>query len=410
MKKSVKFLMTTVALTVGVLAFSKAESKAAITELKQTEGNKTSIKLEWSAELGAQSYAVQFSQDGNTWFTMETTSSTSETVYNLTAGSTYYARVGSFSENSWDIDKTNTPTPVSGWSEAVEVVTAPNADGMTLIQSGAGTKYITMTCSEVVGANLYQLSNGAYSEFSLIGESKTTTIKTTSTLTPGTSYNLYCYPCRKAETTGFIAKDDYESKWGTKTLTNKVEKNNFGFTNIWYNLNDYKVGILADSAVGTYDGVQVQFQTPSGKSKKTCTGSGSTVDVKNLNGTFYRYRIRTYVECGNNKKVYSAWSTYRYFGLTSKMDTKTVGNSIKLSWSKVANASQYTVYISKSENSGFKKVKTTSAKNRSVTIKKCGSSKIKKNNTYYIRLVSSAKSGKKTYKSDLVNTLEFRVY
>ena len=36
MKKSIKFLMTTVALTAGVLAFSKAESKAAVVDVAQT--------------------------------------------------------------------------------------------------------------------------------------------------------------------------------------------------------------------------------------------------------------------------------------------------------------------------------------------------------------------------------------
>lgn len=407
MKKSIKFLITTVALTAGVLAFSKADSKAAVTGVTQTEGDATSVRLKWNADLGAQSYAIQFSTDGLTWYTMETTSSTEDNVNNLTAGSTYYARVGSFSEGFWEIDTNNTPTPVSGWSEPVEIVTAPNSDGMTLIQSGATTKSITMKSSDVIGANMYQLYTGDF----LIGESTTSTIKSNkTTLTAGTRYDVKCYPCRKAETTGFIAKKSYgyESNYNVKTLTNKVSKNNFGFTNIWYNLNDYKIGILADSALGSYDGVQVQLQTPSGKSKRTCTNSGNTVEIYNLNGTFYRYRIRTYVACGNNKKAYSSWSDYRYFGLSKSMSAKLNKKSVKLSWAKIKNASNYKVMISTNEESGFKTVKTT--KSAAVTIKKCGNSKLKKNTRYYIRILASAKSGKKTYKSDLINTYTFYMY
>ena len=73
MKKSVKFLVATVALTAGMLVFSKADSKAAVTGVTQTEGDNSSIGLQWNADLGAESYAIQFSQDGSTWVTVETT-------------------------------------------------------------------------------------------------------------------------------------------------------------------------------------------------------------------------------------------------------------------------------------------------------------------------------------------------
>lgn len=66
--------------------------------------------------------------------------------------------------------------------------------------------------------------------------------------------------------------------------------------------------------------------------------------------------------------------------------------------------------ISTSKESGFKTVKSTKAKTTALTIKKCGKSKIKKHKTYYIRILASTKSGKKTYKSDLINTYEFYIY
>ena len=193
MKKSIKFLMTTVALTAGVLAFSKAESKAAVVDVAQTDAEDTKITLQWSAALGAQSYAIQLSEDGNSnWVTMETTSSTNESIRNLASGHTYYVRVGGFNSYSWDIDKENTPEAVTGWSDPVEMVTAPSVNNMTLTQIGASTTSITMKCSEVPGANLYQLSNDAYNDFSVIGESNTTIITTSKdkALTPGSSYSI----------------------------------------------------------------------------------------------------------------------------------------------------------------------------------------------------------------------------
>lgn len=409
MKKSIKFLMTTVALTAGVLAFSKAESKAAVVDVAQTDAEDTKITLQWSAALGAQSYAIQLSEDGNSnWVTMETTSSTNESIRNLASGHTYYVRVGGFNSYSWDIDKENTPEAVTGWSDPVEMVTAPSVNNMTLTQIGASTTSITMKCSEVPGANLYQLSNDAYNDFSVIGESNTTIITTSKdkALTPGTSYSIYCYPCRVAKSTGFIARDGHTSQYGKKTLTKKVATNNFGFTSIWYNINSYSVGVLASDALGDFDGVQVQLQTPAGKVKKTLTSSGTSTSVNNTNGTFYRYRIRTYVDCGTEGKAYSAWSGYRYFGAikTNDLSVTSSKKKIKINWSKVANANGYTVYISTNENAGFKKVKTVSNKSRSLTITKCGKNKLKANKRYYLRICTNAKVGKKTYKSELFNT------
>lgn len=407
MKKSIKFLITTVALTAGMLAFSKADSKAAVVDVAQTDAGGTEIQLQWSAALGAQSYAIQFSEDGNSgWVTMETTSSTNDSVGNLASGHTYYVRVGGFKEYSWKIDKENTPEADTGWSQPVEMVTAPSVNNMTLVQVGATTDSITMKCSEVPGANLYQLSSGIYNDFSVIGESETTVITTSKDkpLTPGTSYTVHCYPCRVAASTGFIARHDYASQYGKKTLTNKIANNNFGFTNIWYSLNSYKIGVLSDDAVGAYDGIQVQLQTPAGKNVKSLTGSGNTIGLDNVNGAFYRYRLRTYVDCGTEGKSYSAWSGYRYFGLPKSLSVSSSKNKIKANWSKIANASSYTVYISKNENSGFKKVKTVTNKSRNVTISKCGGSKLKHGKRYYLRICATSKVGNKTYKSDLIST------
>ncbi len=411
MRKSVKVLLSAAIAMTAFLTVGKVDSKAAVTGVKQTEGRDTSISLSWNAELGAKSYAVQLSNDGNNWVTMDKTSSADGDVSNITAGRTYYARVGAFNCYTWQIGEGNNINPISGWSSAVEVVTAPDTSNLSVIQTGATTKSITVKCTGASGANYYILSTGSYNNFNKVGASTKNTIKTSSKLNIGTSYTIYCYPCRKAKTTGFIARDDCRSVYGAKTLSNKVSTKNFGFKNIWYNIDEYSIGINSYAAVGDYDGVQVQLQSPSGKGTRTFLGSGDSASIGNFNGTFYRYRIRTYITCGNKKKLYSAWSGFRYAGVSSKITAEyTKSHKIKLNWAKVKNASKFTVYISRSENSGFKKVKTTNAKNRSVVISKCGKSRIKKYTRYYIKIVASAKSGKKTYSSDLINTTNLTVY
>ena len=71
-----------------------------------------------------------------------------------------------------------------------------------------------------------------------------------------------------------------------------------------------------------------------------------------------------------------------------------------MKWSKVAGASGYTVYVSKSATKGFKKVKTLGKNAKSVTFNKIGKSKMNKNTTYYVKVVANVKDGKKTVGND----------
>jgi hypothetical protein len=61
----------------------------------------------------------------------------------------------------------------------------------------------------------------------------------------------------------------------------------------------------------------------------------------------------------------------------------------------------YTIYISKSEKSGYKKVETVSSKKTSYTVSKYNKKALKKGTTYYIKIVPNAKIGKKTRSSEV---------
>ena len=175
--------------------------------------------------------------------------------------------------------------------------------------------------------------------------------------------------------------------------------NQFGIVNTWWNINSYKVEL--SNTLGSYDGVQFQFQTSNGKVKKNVTTTSSYAYIDRfINGTFYKYRARTYVACGKTKK-YSKWSSIKTIAMPKSMSFTARNKAIKMSWGKIAGASGYDVYVSNKQYSGYKKVKSLSAKNRSITIKKYGKKALKKGATYYVRMIPKAKSGKKTIKAQI---------
>ena len=148
----------------------------------------------------------------------------------------------------------------------------------------------------------------------------------------------------------------------------------------------------------------------SGKTKKTFTQPGNTFRVSDLvQGTFYQYRVRTYIDCGV-KKIYSPWSDCRYIGIPKKVTLDTKSSALKFSWSKVAGASKYEVYMSTSENSGYQKIKTAKAGSRAVSITKFKGKKIKKGKKYYIRIFSYAKVDGKSVKTEAAWSGYYRRY
>lgn len=402
MRKSVKLLLSAAIAMTAFLTVGKVDSKAAVTNVKQTDGGKNNIALSWNAELGENiSYAVQLSNDGKNWATVDTTSHADSSISNLTAGRTYYARVGAFNCNSWDINSNS--VPISGWSSAAEMVTAPDTSKIKAVQCGATTNSISVKVSGVSGANNYFIQ---YND-SVIGKSKKSTIKTSTKLSVASSYYIKVYAARRSST-GFNAYSSYgyDSLYG-KTLTNAIGAKSFGVTSALDNINVYYFGV---SVSGSYDGTQMQFATPNGKVKKNIYG-GSSYRIENfINGTFYKYRVRTYVECGS-KKVFSKWSSYHYIGVSKETKGTSYKNyrhkyqTIRVNWSKLSGASSFDIYISNRENSGYKKVKTISAKTRKITITKYGKSRLKVSTSYYVKIVPKAKIGKKTVKSEITYVL-----
>lgn len=402
-------LLAVMALVFGMAAGADAQA-AKITGVKQTDATRSSVNVECEVALGTPYYVLQASTDKKSWVNMDWSSSPNNLCASqLAAGSTYWVRVigaSNYTGDAWCTDA----------SDAVEVVTVPNDDNAKLVQIDAKANKITMQFTGVStgasGANWYVLGNNStWKDNVAMGTSTTSTVSTKTNLKAGTKYYIYGYACRRAASTGFVAHPSWDSAYDSSamTLPNKINTNSFKCTNAWTNLNSYQFAVSSGIVA---DGFHYQFQTVKGKVKKNQyreNGWSNYITVDNfINGTFYRYRVRPYVDCGT-KKVYGAWSGFRYIGVSKAVSGNWTSNGngkkIRLSWKKVSGAAKYVVYISKSENGGFKKVKTLSSKKSSITITKMGKKKLKRNTRYYIKVVAMAKKGKKTVSSEVNRTV-----
>ncbi len=393
-KKAAVFAAMALGITFAVKMDAEAASK--ITGVKQVDAGDHTVKMSWDKSLGCDHYVIEFSDDLLKWVRMEDTANTEASVFSLSSGSSYYVRVTGYQDWSWLND---TGTIYSEASDPVEVVTAPDVSGITVTQSNATKSGFSVKFNggSNSGANYYSvyLSGNDVP----LGVSDTPEVTVEGKLDAGTSYQCNTYACRKSST-GFVARGSGKYEF-YKTLSGKIGVGSFNIDTVFNNINVYYIGI---AKTGSVDGYQLQFLNTAGKAKKTYTQTGSSFRIPDIvNGTFYQYRVRTFVDCGT-KKGYSPWADCRYIGMPSKVTTDRSSSALKFNWSKVAGVTKYEVFMSTSENSGYKKIKTAKPGNRSVSLSKFKGKKIQKGKKYYIRIYSCAKIGGKTVKSGVAWT------
>lgn len=394
MKNYIKAMVTFVFLMAAAAVMPNTASAAELTApqgVHQTAAAKREVKITWEAVPGADTYFWSWSLDGSAWSDSgyDWCKSPEDIIYNLSAGSTYYVRVRAADTSDW------ANYVYSEWSRPIQVATAPDAAQMgqlTLAEATASS--LTITWAPCPGATSYNVYDGSTNV--LLGTVTNSTFVRNS-LAPGNAYSIKVVPVRTTEA-GYAAFDSYRILSNVYTKPNKPVKPstaNFGLSSIYYNINVAYFGATDPSK--SANGYEIEVYTMKGNKKVfTATRSSNRFAVKR--NTAYKYRCRFYATYGN-EKIYGDWSGYRYF-VYQTVNGKKYSNRIKMSWKKVANAKNYTVSISTKEKGGYKKVKTLSSKSTSLTIRKCGKSKIKKNKTYYVKVVANLKDGKKSVKSD----------
>lgn len=394
MKNYIKAMVTFVFLAVAVVVLPNTADAADLsvpTGVHQTGATDDQVKLGWDAVPGADRYYWAWSRDGVSGWSdsnYDWSMKPEDTIYNLSAGATYYVRVRAADTSKWDDYK------YGEWSQPVQVVTAPDANQMgSLTLADATTTSLTIKWTPCPGATAYQI----YDDKTLLG-TVTDCAYVRSGLLPNTMYSVKVFPVRTSDS-GYAASDNGRTLSGVYTKPNKPVKPstvNFGLTNSYYNINVAYFG--ANDPSNTANGYEIEVSTVKGN-KKVYTATKSTLNrfVAKRN-TAYKYRCRFYATYGE-EKIYGDWSGYRYF-LYQTVSGKRNGSRIKMSWKKVSNAKSYTVSISTKEKGGYKKVKTLGSKSTSLTIRKYGKKKLNRKTIYYVKVVANLKDGAKSVKSD----------
>lgn len=394
MKKGITKMLSVCVFAFVVFLAAGTQSKAAVNMgLKQKDAARSSVDLEWNAQLGADHYHVQLSQNGSTWVDMDYSSSPTAYIYNLTAGANYYARVVAYKDSHY-----NGSHQVMAISENA-IVGTKSAEVTGLKQTAAGVNSISMSWNASAGASSYVIYGYINYNWTQVGTSATNSA-TISGIAATTSTN-FAVAAVKNVTGGTVVGDRSD---GVQMKAVPIKVSQIAMQYYWDSLKEAKY-IWTD--VNNADGYQYEVKSSNGK--KTyfrATSTSSYTYVKPFpRGTFVKARVRAYVTVGN-KVYYGAWSPYTYHASSKKVTAKrsSNGKKISLKWKKVSGACGYQVYVSTKSTGGFKKVKSLSSKKSSYTIKKCGKKKLKKGKVYYIQLRYQTKVGKKKVTSKIVSS------
>ncbi len=399
MKKIIAFaLMIAVMLSIAIPAVVNA-APGQVTGIRQTECGTQSIEIEWTGVLGQSvRYYVELSNNGvDGWVDYDYTTSSHKNIYNLAAGTSYYARV----KASDDGGKT-----FGSYSETIEVVTLPE-ETKGVKQTKATTSSFTIAWDKTLGATGYRVCEYVNGQEYVVA----TTDKTSYTFKKVSNkesfpYKIYVRPIRKSST-GYVAEKEASYSWSyggiyandVMLVPKKLSAPKKSI--LWYNSKE----IVFNVGIGSVP-FQKGYETKVYKANsKKVYASGVNKNGYNLNrNQFYKIKSRAYTTIGNQKSnKYGAWSKFTYFTIgLDNVNLKAGKNSIKAYWSKVKGGSvKYNVYISKTQGADLKKVKTV--KGTSLTIKKIGKKKLSRKTQYYVYVIPSIKVGKK-YIKDIVET------
>ena len=183
-----------------------------------------------------------------------------------------------------------------------------------------------------------------------------------------------------------------------------MNMNNFNNVNVnnFNNESNNKLNVKWNEAI-CY-GFEVVCYNKSGKVVQTVdeTAYLGTEFSKTNTQNIYTVKIRPYVYINQTEKLYGEFSKTLYAvpqpAITSTDDDVKL-NSVNLKWKKVKGATKYDIYVSSSQNGGYKKVASVKGSAKSYKITKFNGKTINTKSTKYIKIVTTAKFGKKVKKS-----------
>ena len=401
-KKAMVAFAAVLAMSLMLLPSVKADAAvtvlAAPKDAKQTISTETAVRVSWSAVPGATAYVYSYSSDNKTYTGEALTGNGGKDTFinvagaNWAAGNTYYVKVRAFDGTKY--------------SEAVvaTVATAPKAPA-TLTEVAADNTSATISWAASTGATGYLIRFGATQATAKdIQVVKTTSVKLTG-LSADSAYYLAVYPIRQV-TTSFYASENCVENPRVLTTAPAVTGLKLASWDVKSNI----VTLQWNNTAKYENGYQIEIYKANNKLVKTYNIYGrraksKTFILKSVKNTPFQYRVRTYTFM-NGEKQYGAWSDLAYAIPQANVSAAKVSdNAVKLSWTKVPGAKNYTVYRATKEGGKFKKVATT--KKAAYTVKN-----LKTYNDYYFYVKANGVSigGKKRNSTKLDEQNDIYVY
>lgn len=408
MNKMIKIKKVMVAfaavLAMSLMLLPSVKAAAAVTVLaapkdaKQTISTETAVRVSWSAVPGATAYVYSYSSDNKTYTGEALTGNGGKDTFinlagaNWAAGNTYYVKVRAFDGTKY--------------SEAVvaTVATAPKAPA-TMTQVAADNTSATVSWAASTGATGYLIRFGATQATAKdIQVVKTTSVKLTG-LSADSAYYLAVYPIRQV-TTSFYASENCVENPRVLTTAPAVKGLKLASWDVKSNI----VTLQWNNTAKYENGYQIEIYKADNKLVKTYNIYGrraksKTFILKSVKNTPFQYRVRTYTFM-NGEKQYGAWSDLAYAIPQANVSAaKVSNNAVKLSWTKVPGAKNYTVYRATKEGGKFKKVATT--KKAAYTVNNL---KTYKDYYFYVKANRVSIGGKKRNSTKLDEQNDIYVY
>jgi hypothetical protein len=299
-----------------------------VTSLAASSATINSVNLSWTGSTGATSYNVLYQPSGGSWSAPTNVTSTSKSVTGLTAGTVYAFQVQSLNSYGTGPNVANV-----NYGTLCAAPTGLNSTGTT-------NNSITVGWTATTGVSTYtlnyQVSGGSWSQLTNL----TGTSKTVSSLSPGTSYNLYLNAINSYGTSG---------NSGTISSTTVLDAP----TGVSANNATANSFIVSWNGVTNASNYTVYYQ-PSGGSWSSNSTASTSYTISSLTaGTVYS----AYVVASNTAATSAQSSTVTYGTVSSTPGGFSVGSSTSttatLNWNSVTGASSYTITGGPSTQTGL---------------------------------------------------------
>lgn len=353
----------------------------AVPAISRATASAGGTKISWKTVSRASGYAIYRKEEGGSWASIATTTSTSYTdKTSLKNGKIYYYTVRAYSGNLTTAQDHKYDS--NYWSHYDEVgVKSVYIDTPVLTGAATAKNGIKINWKNVKGASGYAI----YRRTSSTGWKMITTTTAASCVDTDGMKNKAAYYYTVRAYSGNITtanKNRYDAKYWSGY-------DNKGVTGKYYST-PVLSGAKASSEGTTVSWKKVSgaagyavYRKPSGGKWEmiaTTTSSGYTDKATLANGKIYYYTVRAYVgnlsAAQNHRYDSNYWSHYNITGVKSiyidtpvLIGTTATRSGIKVSWKSVRGATGYAVYR-RTESTGWNMISMTSATNYIDGIKK----------------------------------------